>query len=524
MPKVVIPFGGGLHTRAFPQDINEQECFTGYNFDLDPQNRTFRPRDGFDLIGTAPNAGEIRGFISLLKSDGTVSMLIQAGDTVYEWDGATTFTSKGTVASTAQLRGRIEHNWQLDDKVIITDLNLQQNVMEWDGTTLQNITFYSNPSTTWTGDFRARYCAIVDERVIFANIYDNGSTYPHMIVGSQRADFSLISISDRASSSLAESDPFMLIQPDYRYINGMVEAFGILVTSSRKGSMWQLTGGSASDFAFTQLHPHSGASGDEAVTFVGNDIAFGREGRIESVISTNKYGDVDVDDLSLAIFDSIETYNGWTIVYNSRKQRIYCFPTDQSECWVFHKAMAATQLSPWSKWTTLHNIAFKPTAVMNCYDPADSLEYVFMGDSSGNIYRLEGATAGDPSQDIICNRRSALFKVSGIDQQLYEVSGYIEYKTNQAIDVTIKLIFQGETIYRSEITTTIPAADIGAVWGGDYYFGGGVYFGNIINLLKREKITIPGQGEMFQLEVETTTTNDFEIVEVGLEFKATPEI
>jgi len=107
MPTIVVPFGGGLHTRAFAQDIDERECHAGQNFKLDPQDRSFKSREPLDLVGTAPNAGQINGFASLLKSDGTVAMLVQAGDTVYDWDGASTFTSKGTVRSSARFRGRI---------------------------------------------------------------------------------------------------------------------------------------------------------------------------------------------------------------------------------------------------------------------------------------------------------------------------------------------------------------------------------------------------------------------------------
>lgn len=519
MPEIIIPFGGGIHSRAFPQDINRQEAASGQNFDLDPQNRTLRNRKGFDLIGTAPNAGRINGFASLLKSDGTVSMLIQADDTVYDWDGDVSFTSKGTVSSNARLRGRIEHNWQLDDKVIITDIALAQPVMEYDGTTLQNISFLSNPSTAWVGDFKARYCAIIDERVIFANIEDNSSAFPHMIVGAKRGDYTTLSVSDRPSSSIAESDPFFLIQPDYRYINGMVESFGILATSSRKGSFWKLTGGSAQDFAFSQLYPMSGASGNESVAFVGNDVVYGREGRIESLVSTDQFGDVSTNDLSLPISDLIDSFDDWTIVYNSRTQRIYCIPAGRSQLWVLHKPMLETELSPWVKWVTAEAVAFNPTAIMNCYDPDDGLEYVFFGDSSGNIYRLEGASEGDNSTAIRTKFKSGLFKVEGINEEAYNVTGYIEYKSENAITPTIRLIWQGQTILIQEITESIPAADTGAVYGGGYYYGDGSVYGSVTGLIRRQQIAIPGQSEMFQLEIEIDDAEDFEIVEVGLKFQ-----
>ena len=101
---VVLKFGGGIRSRAPADEINDRECSAGQNFDQDLQNTQYRPRRPFDLLARAPNQAEIRGMASLLKPDGTASMLVQAGDTVYEWDG-TSITSKGTVAATARLRG-----------------------------------------------------------------------------------------------------------------------------------------------------------------------------------------------------------------------------------------------------------------------------------------------------------------------------------------------------------------------------------------------------------------------------------
>ena len=518
MPDITIPFGGGLHTRAFAQDINEQECASGQNFQLDPQDRSFKRREPLDLVGTTPNAAEVRGFATLLKADGSVSFLVQAGTTVYDWDGASTFTSKGTVAATAKLRGRLEHNWQLTDHVIITDVNLVQPVMEYDGTTLQNISFLSTPSTAWTGDFMARYCTIVDERAIFSNIEDNGTAFPHMIIGAKRGDYYTLSVSDRPADALNDEDPFFLVQPDNRYINGMVEAFGIVAFSSRKGSIYKLTGSTAKDYAMDSLHPGSGASGDETFTFAGNDIIYGREGRIESLISTDKFGDTDADDLSTDIFDQIKTYDEWTIVYNSRTQRIYCFPVGESECWVYHKSMAATDLSPWAKWTTLHDFGFAPTAVMNMYDPVDGLEHVFAG-ANGNIYRLEGTGTDDNGSNIISNRKSKLFKVEGL-AEITEVRGYVEYVADQLVTPVIRLYYQGQSVLTQEITETLPAADAGAAYGGSYYYGDGTSYGAVKGSIKRQQINIPGGGNMFQVEVEVEGANTFEITEIYLDFQA----
>src|SRR5215469_11132887 len=96
---ITLKFGGGLHTRASPDEIDGREAAGGFNFLIDVQNRNLRNRQPFDLIGTAPNASPIMGGASLLKTDGTVTTIFQAGTTVYKWDGHSTFTSKGSASS-----------------------------------------------------------------------------------------------------------------------------------------------------------------------------------------------------------------------------------------------------------------------------------------------------------------------------------------------------------------------------------------------------------------------------------------
>src|SRR6185369_1036650 len=288
-----------------------------------------------------PNGAEIRGGATLLKTDGTVSVLIQAGASVYEWDGETGFSLKGTVNSTAKLRGHWRsHNWNLDDKVLITDLSLVETVKEWDGTTFDDVTFTNgSASGAAFGAFYAKYLHISDERAIFSHVRDAGSTSPHMMVGSQRSNYAMISVDDRPSSSLSEADPFFLLTPDLKAINGQVEAFGQTILSTEKGRLFNLTGGSAIDFAFDEFYAGSAASGDESLAYIGNDIIYGRQGRVESLTDTNKFGDSEADDITADVADQVQNFTGWRNVYNSRLDLVYLFPDNQSEVWVFNKAM-----------------------------------------------------------------------------------------------------------------------------------------------------------------------------------------
>lgn len=507
-----LKFGGGLHTRASEEDINLREAHEGQNFDLDFENQQLRNRKAFDLLGTAPNGSEIRGGATLLNVDGTVTMLVQAGDIVYEWDGSS-FTSKGTVNAAAKLRGRREANSELDDLVIITDINLSEPVMTWNGTTL------STMAHNLTGDFLAKYCFIANERAFYGNVISNAVATPHMIVGATRGDYTTLSVSTRPASGLSEGDPFFLLTPDLRAINGIVEAFGIVAFSSRKGSMFKLTGSSAKDFAIAELYPGSGASGDESMAYVGNDILYGRAGRIESLTSTDQFGDVATDDLSKQVVHDIDGYTGWTTIYNDRLNRTYFFPDTQAECWVFHPDMASVNLSPWSKWTTQHSSSFQPTFVMDMLDPVDGLKYVYFGDSAGNFFRLEGSSAGDAGSAGIKTRfRSRLFSAP-MNQELFGIEGFVKYRVNEAFTMTIRLLYAGTAIFTEVITVSAVAASRPVYGGSLYYNDGNYYASQFAGRLQRQPLAIAGKSNEFQIEVEVEGTTDFEINEILLRFE-----
>lgn len=521
----VLRFGGGLHSRASEVDIDAREAHDGENFALDLENLEFRNRKPFDKIGTTANTSEIRGFISLLQSDGSVHWAVQSGDKVYDWDGQSTFTEIATVSSSAKLRGRLEHNWQLDDKVLITDIALADVVMEWNGGLstgdLVDVSF-TNETGSAFGTFKAKYCFISRERAVFANI-DDGNAFEHLIVGSKGSDYTQITVSNQPSSALSADDPWFLTQPDLYAINGMVEAFGEVVTSSAQGSLFRLTGSDAKDYAFVPLFPRSGAKGTEALAYVGNDIFYGRGGRLESVEATDRFGNVEQNDLSLAIADEMEDFDSWTTVYNSRLDRAYFFPDGASAVYVLHKALRGTAVSPWSKWTTQHALAFQPTAVMNMLDPDDGLEYVFMGDESGNIYRLEGSgSSGDGgSANIVSYRVSKLIEAQ-LDAQIYNVYGYVRYrKQSSASSLTLTFRYAGERLFNEELTVSLDAASGGIHYSNSkYYSDGNYYAAPFQGRLTRTEFVLPGASNEVQIQTQVEGTSDFAISEVGIRFEA----
>lgn len=518
---VVINFGGGLHTRASEDDIDPREAADGFNFLLDLQNRDLKPRKPFDLIGTVPNAAEIRGGGSLLKADGTVSTLIQAGSAVYEWNGLTTFTSRGTVGATAKLRGHWRnHNWTLDNELLLTDLNLVETVKKWDGTTFANVSF-TNEAGSGFGNFYAKYLNVSNERAVFSHVRDASGTTRHMIIGSERENYQIITVNQRPASSLSEADPFFLLSPDLKPINGHVEAFGTAIVSTERGQLFNLKGESAKDFSFEPFYPGSAATGEESVAYIGNDIIYGRQGRIESVTDTDKFGDSANDDLTKQIADQISGYSGWRSVYNSRLNRVYLFPSGASEVWVLDTALRGSDISPWMRWTTVHPMAFQPTFAMSMLDPADGLEYVIMGDASGNVYRMEGeGAAGDGGTALVSLEWLTKIFPAKLDSQLFDVNGYIRYHKDQAVAVELIYEYAGEEIFNKSVTVDLAGVTGANYFGGEVYYGGDYYYGSISGRIARRKYTVPGQANEFQLRIRITSAADYAISAIGARLRA----
>ena len=500
-----LQFGGGLNTAQPEDQINDREAAGGDNFDIDIVGGELKMRAGYDLVGTVPNGSPIYGGISLLKSDGTVQTAFQAGDKVYEWDGTTTFTEIGTVSSDARLRGRLEHNFPLTDKIFITDLGLQEPVKEWDGTTFQNM------PENLAGDFIAKYCFVDNERAHFANVISNSVATPHVIVGSERGDNEVLTVTDRPSSALNAQDPFFLPALDLSPITGFVGAFGQLVIATTNSTQI-LSGTDAQDFFMKRLASRVKASGAESLVFIGDDVVLGRQGKIESISDTDKFGDVEVNDLTNFVKEDVKTFTNWTSVYNSRTDRGFFFPESQSQVWVMEKSLLGTGISPWMRWKTEHSLDFNPTFTMNMLDPDDGLEYIFMGDSSGNVYRLEGTNSdGDAGAEISLRHLSKLISVP-VDLQTYSHEAELRYRNNQPADIDLTYKFTGLEQFDSNVTIEVEGIQDRTVYNGNKYYNNGEYYGT------------PGKNQLIrQIYEPAGQANEFQI-QIGYEEKTAPAI
>lgn len=527
----VLRFGGGLNTRTSEDEIQVREASDGYNFDLDLENSHLEPRKPFELMGTATNAKDIRGYAQLRKADGSLSTLIQSGDTVYSWDG-TAFTSVGTVQGGAKLRGPSHQNFTLDDQVIITDLNLVETVKRWDGTTFEDL---PHNLTAGNGNLYAKYGWVRDERLFLGNV-KSGAATPHMLVGSKRELYTdgkaELSTSQKPASALGAANAFYLLTPDLKPINGFVESFGRFVISSRHGSMYFLDGGSAEDFAIKTLYPDSAATGDEGIIFAGNDAIYSRNGLIESLTGADTFGDVENDDLSRQISNLIEGFDEFRLVYDPLRKRVYVFPHGSETIWVFHKPIydqsakdvtllrPGQQLSPWTAYKTGHSTGFQPTTVWSMYDPVSGRPRVFFGGSAGEIFAFEGPDyLGDGGTTNVTTTRTSKNFPPPMGKSS-KFSGWARYRSGSDVTLKIEVLFGGTNVLENEVNINLPEGDNANHWGGPVYFGGTFYYGALYEgKIREQKWSIAGSSSEYQLRVTVTSDNSFSIAEVGIEFE-----
>ena len=515
--QAVLKFGGGLNTSTAIDEVRDREAVDGENFELDIVDRQLKPRAPFDKIGQVPNGQEIRGLISLKKTNNETSAVIQAGGKLYQWDGGTDFTEIGDVNRNARLRGRIEHFWELDDKVLVSDMALREPVGEWNGES------YSTMQTSFDTSFFAKYIAIENERAFYGNVISNSTATPNLLAGSRISDNEVLSVEDKPSTAIGQDDPFFLVMPDLKSINGIVKVFGVMGISTERGQFHKLDGNNAQNFSIGSLYRESGAVGDESLAFVGNDVAYGRQGRIESLKDTDRFGNIQRDDLSLKIENSISSVRSWTAVFNQRTLKGYYFPADQPRVWQYDPSLKEADLSPWVQWTTEDISSFQPTAVMPMFDPSDGLEYIFFGDANGNLYRLEGTGFdGDAGVESIKTRWRSKLITLPINADVYEINGYVKYlRAPEDFTINIQFQFSGETAFNQSFDIQVPKIAGGSFFNNEAFFGGDFYFNAPFrDRLIRQPIQPAGQNNDLQIQVSVDSKTAWAVNEIGMDFNA----
>lgn len=468
-------FAGGLNEQQTPSLF---ECGEGYNFELGLRQSKLVPRAPFDLKGTAPNASSTAGILQLVKRDNSETTLIQAGSTVYLWDGGSTFTSKGSVTNTSQLRGTY---WSLGEYLVITDLLKTTVVKKWDGTTLSTLT------TGLGSSLYAKYGVVHEGRVWLANVTTSTDT-PHLVVASRFEDPTSYDTTVRGSiDTFSSTAPaFYLLSPDLKPINWMGVFQDVLLISTEQGRLFQLSGSSPSDYKFIDFYVGSAATGTESAANIGNDVIYMKAGGgIDLLSSTQKFGDVSADDLSRWIpTTAMNQPSGGIVIYDQVRQKVFFFVT--GKVLVLFKDLIGAELSPWSVYTTQQSFNFATSAASYIKRPGTQAYSVYFGDSVGRIFDLNGSgSSGDAGASDIQVYRKTRYILNGegadkfgrnaLDLKHKVLEGIVTYRrVSAACGLTIGFDW-GEEYNVSESTMTLkgaPAASAGNYYGGTIYYSG----------------------------------------------------
>jgi hypothetical protein len=520
-----ILFGGGVNESETP-NINEGASGS-QNFDLEKDSYKMVPRAPFDLLGTSTNAGDIRGFVQLVKRDDTETTLVQSGGVVYKWNGSSTFSSAGTCSATSQLRGTY---WSLGDYAVVTDIQKLTPVSTWDGTTFGTL------STGLGVSLYAKYGIVHKGRVWLFNVTTSTDT-PHLMVASAFENPQSYDITKRASTSgtfSSGNEAFYMLTPDLRPINGVaITISGDLVISTFEGRLFKLTGSTATDFAFVPFYPQSQAVGDESLSSTGNDIIYmGRGGRIDLLSATQNYGDVAADDLSRFIKDTTLNLNDAITVYDQTNQKVLMFVT--GKVLVLFKDIlyggavtdengTKAKLSPWSIYTTQDAASFETSAAIYMRRPGTTEYSVFFGDNTGRIFDLNGDGTGDAgTYPIFVKRTTRYINKAEVDFMRSITKGSVQYRRMYELDFSIELDFGDE--YSNPTTTVVlkgaSPGDSGAYFGDDIYFGGSNYFSEgftFANKISHTNFSSVGKGPgAFATFTTESTVNTYQVDNVEL--------
>lgn len=518
-----IYFGGGLNEQATPH-ISEA-AYTSFNFELSKDSYRLTPRLPIDLEATVPNALPVTGLMQLVKRDNTETTLVQAGATVYRWNGSSSFTSMGTCATSSRLR---DTYWSLDDYLVITDLDKSTPVKTWDGTTFGTLT------TGLGATLYAKYGIVHRGRVWLFNVKTSTDT-PHLMVASSFENPTSYDTTIRVGSSTFSTgnEAFYMLTPDLKPINGVALFQDLLVISTQDGRLYKLTGSDSRDYAWVDFYVGSSAVSEEAMVNIGNDVIYMRQGgNIDLLKSTQNFGDVSTDDISRWIPRTVKNLTSAIPIYDRVNQKVFFFIANK--CLVLFKDIlfggalvdekgSKQPLSPWSVYKTQDASSFNTQAAKFMRRPGTSTYTVMYGDSAGRILNMNGTgTSGDGGTAAIQTLRKTrlLDKSDGIDFLRHTTRGNVRYRRVADTDLSLEFDW-GDEYQQSTVSMTLtgPPASDAAYFGGSIYWGGVTYWGQgftFADKISHQHFSPVGRGPGVFMTAYTETSLQYQIDHVEL--------
>jgi len=394
-------------------------------------------------------------------------------------------------------------------------------------------------------EIKAKYSVVHDHRVWLFNITADSVATPHMILVSEYEDAEDYDNATRGTEQgggASGNAAFYILSPDGRPINGAVEFFGFIIFSTEEGKLFKIVGDDATNYTVEEFYPGSSAEGEESMVNTGNDIIYFRRGKvIESLTSTDRFGDVATDDLSFWIPTSAQTLCEPRVVYDEERQQIYFFCDTLGGVMVLDKTFLLAQkqdaegrrLSPWSKYTSTMSNELATQCVVAVRTPGSTTKSrtVLWGDADGKIYDVNGTSGqGDGgTENINVVRKTKV--ITEVDTNNELMFGRVEYKRKN--DVTFEMTFNWADEYHQE-TVEVPLKESFGLEGAQFW-GGGLYWdegvGDLPDLstsnfwnqgrvvddqISSLGFSAPGKGSAFILEIQVSDTANYLVSRIVL--------
>lgn len=470
----------------------------------------------------------------LLKWDGTTVSRLKTGLAAGSAASVTSITRSGSTATVT----RTSHGRSVGDLIHIaganeTDYNGEFEILTVPTADTYTYTVPGSPATPATGtitedrgvDVYAQRAMVHQNRMWFFNITTDDGTgaveNQHVALVSAFEDPTTLDQAQRAGTTgFTGNEAFFLVSPDLKPLNGATIFYKELILSTQDGGIFRLVGFDSTTFEWIDYYAGSAPIGCESLINIGNDVVFMRKGgNIESLIATEASGEVQANDLSRWIPDTVRDLQCSQIVYDQSNQKVLFFVPNKILV-LFKDILSTLPVSPWSIYTTQHASLFNTDAAVYLRRPGETTYSIYWGDDSGNIFDLNGQGSGDSGTTDIRTFRES--EVNESPEQInFPFTGKVAYHRlgESILNVTIEWSEE-----YNESTAAVPLKgpldptagnwyNDAAYYNGEFYYNEGFQF---TDKLTTKTFSNIGRGSLYIYNFEINDTSTFKINSIDL--------